>query len=115
MNQDPMTLMVKRAALLILSTAQQERATEVAMASASDGGTAIRYRIDGAWHDWSTAGIAWSLMVSELEGLAGIRDAPFPKEGIIYVAYSGVRLRWQINLTSRDDGCFLSDLGKEMV
>ncbi len=115
MGQDPTSLMVKRAALLILSTAQRERATEVAMAPAGDGGTSIRYRIDGTWHDWSTAGIAWPLMVSELEGLAGIRDAPFPKEGIIYVAYSGVRLRWQINLTSREEGCLLSDLGKEMV
>ena len=110
-----MTLMVKRAALLVLSTAQRERATDVAMAPATNGGTSIRYRIDTAWHDWSTAGIAWPLMVSELEGLAGIRGAPYPKEGIIYIAYSGVRLRWQINLTSHDDGCLLSNLGNETV
>jgi hypothetical protein len=107
--------MVKRATLLVLSTAQRERATEVTMGPAANGGTAVRYRIDGAWHDWSTVGIAWSPMASELEGLAGIRSAPYPKEGIIYVAYSGVRLRWRINLNTRDKGCTLSNLGSETV
>ncbi len=110
-----MTLMVKRAALLVLSTAQRERATEVAMGPAANGGTSVRYKIDGAWHDWSTVGIAWPLMASELEGLAGIRSGPDPKEGIIYVAYSGVRLRWRINLSTRDKGCTLSNLGSETV
>jgi hypothetical protein len=110
MSQDPRTVMVKRAALLILSTAQREGAAHVTMGPASDGGTSIRYRIDGAWHNWSTAGIAWPLMVTELEGLAGVGSAAYPKEGVIYVAYSGVRLRWEINLTSQDNGCLLSNL-----
>jgi len=114
-NQAPQTMMVKRAALLVLSQAQRDRAADVAMGPTRDGGTSIRYRIDGAWHDWGTAGIAWPLMLSELEGLAGIRGAPYPKEGTIYVAYSGVRLRWQINLTSQDNGCLLHNLGSEMV
>jgi hypothetical protein len=105
----------RRAALLILSTAVRDRATEATMGPASDGGTSIRYRIDGVWHAWSTAGIAWPLMVTELEGLAGVRAKPYPKEGIIYVAYSGVRVRWQINLTSKDKSCFLSNLGSETV
>jgi hypothetical protein len=83
------------------------------MGPASDAGTSIQYRIDGAWHDWSTAGIAWPLMVAELEGLAGVRNKPYPKEGIIYAAYSGVRIRWQINLMSRDKSCFMSNLGNE--
>lgn len=115
MSQDPATLMVKRAALLVLSTAQREQATEVAMGPAANGGTFVRYRINAAWHDWSTVGIAWPLMLSELEGLAGVRSAPYPKEGIIYVAYSGVRLRWQINWTSQDNACLLSNLGNETV
>ncbi len=110
-----MTLMVKRAALLILSTAQREGATEVAMGPATDGGTSVKYRIAAAWHDWSTVGVAWKLIVAELEGLAGVRGAPYPKQGIIYIAYSGVRLRWQINLTGRDNGCLLSNLGTETV
>jgi len=52
-------------------------------------------------------------MVSELEGLAGVRGAQYPKDRIIYIAYSGVRLRWQINLTGQDNGCLLSNLGNE--
>ena len=115
MNQDPITVMVKRAALLILSTAQRERATEVVIGPSTDGKTSIRYRIDAAWHDWNTAGIEWSHMLSELEGLANLRNKPYPKEGIIYLAYSGVRLRWEINLVNQDTACFLHNLGAEMA
>lgn len=114
-SPDPKALPVKRAALLILSTAVRERAAEMTMGPTNDGWTSIRYRIDGAWHDWNKAGIEWSLMVSELEGLAGVRNAPYPKEGIIYVAYSGVRVRWQINVASPDKDCFLSNLRGETV
>ncbi len=115
MSQDPTTLMVKQAALLVLSTAQRDRATEVVMGPAANVGTFVRYRIDAAWHDWSTVGIGWPVMLSELEGLAGLRGTPYPKQAIIYVAYSGVRLRWQINLTGPDNGCLLSNLGSEAV
>lgn len=114
-SPDPTTLPIRRAALLILSSAVRERATEMTMGPTTERWTSIRYRIDGTWHDWSKAGIEWPLMLSELEGLAGVRRAPYPKEGIIYVAYSGVRIRWQINVTSRDKSCFLSNLGSETV
>ncbi len=57
----------------------------------------------------------WPAVVSELAGLAGIRDAPYPKEGIIYVAYSGVRLRWQLKMTGPDEECHLHNLGDELV
>jgi len=57
----------------------------------------------------------WAVVVSELAGLAGIRDAPYPKEGIIYVAYSGVRLRWQLKMTSQDKQCLLHNLGGKTV
>ncbi len=114
-SPDPRALPARRAALLILSTAVRERATEMTMGPTTDGWTAIRYRIDGTWHDWSNAGIEWPLMLSQLEGLAGVRNAPYPKEGIIYVAYSGVRVRWQINMASQDRDCFLSNLASETV
>jgi hypothetical protein len=54
-------------------------------------------------------------MVSELGGLAGIREAQYPKEGIIYVAYSGVRLRWQVKMTNSNGECILHNLGNETV
>ena len=107
---------IKRWVLLVVSSAQRERATEMVMAPAPGGGTSIRYRIEGTWQDWAPApGIIWPRVASELGGLAGIRDAPFPKEGIIYVAYSGVRVRWQVRMTSPDAGCILQNLGSEMV
>ena len=66
----------------------------------------MRQRGDGTWADWAPAhGLDWSLVVSELAGLAGIRDEPYPREGIIYVAYSGVRVRWRIQMASEDAEC----------
>ncbi len=107
---------IKRWVLLVLSSAQREAATDLIMAPATEGGISIRYRIDGAWHDWApTHGLAWTPVVSELGGLAGIRDAPFPKAGIIYVAYSGVRVRWQIFMTSSEAGCALHHLGGDTL
>jgi hypothetical protein len=111
---DP-TAVIKRVALLVLSQAQRDRATDLVMGPAADGGTSIRYKIDGVWCDWVPGGFAWPLVLSELGGLAGIRDEPYPKEGIIYVAYSGVRVRWHIRMTSEKTECFLRDLGRAMV
>jgi hypothetical protein len=54
-------------------------------------------------------------MASELAGLAGMRDRPCLKEGIIYVAYSGVRLRWGIKMKNQGEECILHDLGKDVV
>jgi hypothetical protein len=107
-------MMIKRATLLVLSQAQRGRASDLVMAPAPGGGTAIRYKIDEAWVEWVSAlGLAWPLVVSELGGLAGIRDARCPKRGIIYVAYSGVRLRWEIRMTSPVGECALHNLGSD--
>src|SRR5436305_18942 len=71
--------------LLVVSSAQRERATELMMAPASEGGVSVRQKVDGAWQDWAPApGLDWSLALSELGGLAGIRNEPYPKAGIIY-------------------------------
>jgi hypothetical protein len=59
--------------------------------------------------------LQWPVVVSELAGLAGIRDASYPKEGIIYVAYSGVRLRWQLKMASQDNECVLHKLGSDTI
>jgi hypothetical protein len=108
-------IVIKRATLSVLAQAQRDNATDLRMAPAADGGTAIRYKIEGAWRNWAPAGLSWPLVLSELGGLAGIRDAEFPKQGIIYVAYSGVRLRWQLEMTNHQDACLLHDLANEKV
>ena len=53
--------------------------------------------------------------MAELAGLAGIRDAPFPKQGLIHIAYSGVRLRWKVAMTNPEAECILHNLGSDMV
>ncbi len=107
---------IKRWVLLVLSSAQREGATDLVIAPATDGGASIRHKAEGAWRDWiGTGGPRWLGIVSELAGLAGIRDQPFPKGGIIYAAYSGVRLRWEVHLSEPDAGCFLHNIGKDLV
>ena len=107
---------VKQWVLLVLSSAQKEQASDLVIGPASGIGTSVRYKIGGAWHNWAPApGLAWPLVMSELGGLAGIRDAPFPKEGIIYLAYSGVRLRWRVQMKSLDGEGVLQNLGSNVV
>jgi hypothetical protein len=86
------------------------------MAPATEGGIAVRQKVDGSWQDWAPApGLVWTLVTSELEGLAGIRGDPYPKEGIVYVAYSGVRVRWRLRMISKDEECLLHNLGNDLV
>src|SRR5215472_2446768 len=107
---------VKNWVLLVLSSAQKEQATDLVIGPSTGVGTSIRYKIADDWHDWAPApGLAWPLVASELGGLAAIRDAPFPKEGIIYLAYSGIRLRWRIQMQSLEDQGVLQNLGSEIV
>ncbi len=107
--------LAKRWVLLVISSAQREGATDLILGPGADGGTAARYKVADAWHDYSPSEVTWSSVGSELGGLAGIRDKAFPKQGIIYVAYSGVRLRWQLEMMSADGQCLLHNLGNEMV
>jgi hypothetical protein len=108
MEQDPMTFLVKRSLLGILARAQQDGATDLVMEPAPEGGTVFRYM---GQNSPPTPMLDWPVVVSELAGLAGIRDAAYPKEGIIYVAYSGVRLRWQLKMASQDKECLLHNVG----
>ena len=107
-----MAALTKRGLLGILAQAQRDGATDLAMEPAPKGGTVYRYM---GHSSPPTPMLDWPLVVSELAGLAGIRDAAYPKEGIIYVAYSGVRLRWQLKMPSQDKECLLHNLGGDTV
>lgn len=115
MEQNPLAPHIKRGLLGILAQTQRDGATELVMAPTSDGGTSWRCNVGGTWHEAIPSPfLQWPMVVSELAGLAGIRDAPCPKEGIIYVAYSGVRLRWQLNISNETSECVLHNVGKDM-
>ncbi len=55
MNQDSEITLIKRAALLVLSQAQRDGATDLVMAPATTGGTSIRYKIAAVWHDYAVS------------------------------------------------------------
>jgi hypothetical protein len=107
MDEDP----IKRFTLLVLFQAQQDHATELAIAPESGDRPPIRYKVGGTWYDLSPppAHILPGV-VAELGRLAAFAKRPFPKEGLIDVPYSGVRLRWIIRMTSADDDCILTPI-----
>src|ERR1022692_1817642 len=102
---------IKRFTRLVLFQAQQEHATELVIAPTILKGTPIRYKVEGTWHDMSPppAHILPGV-VAELGQLAAFTKRPFPKEGLIDVAYSGVRLRWIIRVMSADADYILTPI-----
>ena len=107
MSEDP----IKRFTLLVLLQAQQDHATELTIAPATTGPSAIRYKVGGTWYDMSPppAHILPGV-VAELGRLARFTKRPFPKEGLIDVPCSGVRLRWIIRMASADGDCILTPI-----
>ena len=105
MNEDP----VKRFTLLLLFQAQQDHATELAIAPGGGERPAIRYKVGDAWHDLSPPpSHVPPGVVAELGRLASFTRRPFPKEGLIDVHYSGIRLLWVIRMASADAECILT-------
>ena len=103
---------MKRWLLTIVAGAQRDGASDLVMERAPGGGTIYRYM---GHNSPPNPSLDWPLVVSELAGLAGVRDAPHPKEGIIYVAYSGVRLRWHFKMASQESECVLHNLGSDTI
>jgi hypothetical protein len=102
---------IQRFTRLLLFQAQQDRATELTIALASAGRPPIRYRVGHTWYDFSPPpGHILPGVVAELGRLAAFTKRPFPKEGLIDVPYSGVRLRWVIRMTSADADCILTPI-----
>ena len=112
MEQNPIGPHLKRWLLSILAGAQRDGAADLVMEPVAGGGSVYRYL---GHSSPPSPSLDWPVVVSELAGLAGIRDAPYPKEGIIYVAYSGVRLRWRLKLVSHDRECVLHNLKNDTI
>src|SRR5258708_2545544 len=102
---------IKRFTQLVLFQAQQDHATELVIAPTIRERPPITYKVEGAWHDMSPppAHILPGV-VAELGRLAAFAKRPFPKEGLIDVAFSGVRLRWVVRVTSPNADCILTPI-----
>ena len=100
---------IKRTTKVILFQAQQDQATELVIRSSPGTGAAIRYKVAEKWHDWKSppAELAPAI-IGEIGKLADFTKRPCPKEGLIDVPYSGIRLLWVAKLASADGDCVLS-------
>lgn len=107
MNNDP----IKRFTLLVLFQAQQDRATELAVSPTAETRGPIRYKIEGRWYDMSPPPPhILPELVAELGRMADFTRGPFPKEGIIDVSFSGIRLRWVARMASPESGVVLTPI-----
>jgi len=105
MNDDP----IKRCTQLMLFQAQQDRATELVLRHSCGSGAPIRYKIAEVWYDWKSPGREHApAIIGEIGRLAGFAKRPFPKEGLIDIPYSGVRLLWLVRMASADGECILT-------
>jgi len=107
MNHDP----IERFTLLVLWQAQQDRATELVVAPTDSERAAIRYKVEGTWHDMSPPpSHILPEVVAELGRLANLPEGAFPKEGTIDIAYFTGRVRWRIQMASAEGECVLTPI-----
>lgn len=100
---------IKRCALLILELAQRDQATELVVRASPGSGAPVRYKVAGTWHDWKSPGRELAPgIISEIGKLAAFTRRPFPKEGLIDMRFSGVRLLWVVRMASADTDCVLT-------
>ncbi len=88
---------------MLLTLAEEDHASELLVAASAGAGSAIRYEVAGTWYDISPPPLhVLAGLRTELGRLAGFQEAAFPKEGLIDMAYSGLRLRWRARLAAAD-------------
>lgn len=100
---------IERTTKLILFQAQQDHATELVVRRSPGAGAAVRCKVGDTWHDWTspTSELAPAI-IGEIGRLAAFAKRPCPKEGLIDVPYSGIRLLWVVRMASADGDCILS-------
>ncbi len=100
---------IARTTLEVLALAQREHATELVIGLSDPDLAPVRYQVAGKWYDWKSPGRDLVPgVVAELARLAEFTRRPFPKEALIDVPYSGVRLLWVIRMSSPEDDCVLT-------
>jgi hypothetical protein len=107
MTDDP----IKRCTLLVLFQAQKDHATELVVGAPFGERAPIRYKVGEKWYDWKSPGPELVPdIIAELGRLAAFTKRPFPKEALLDVPYSGVRLRWVARMASADGDCELTPI-----
>ena len=105
MNDEP----IQRCTRLILFQAQQDLAAELVVSTSAESVAPIRYKVAEVWHDWKSPGREHAPAIkAEIGRLAAFAKRPFPKQGLIDMLYSGVRLLWVVRMESADGDCILT-------
>jgi hypothetical protein len=97
----------------VLFQAQQDHASELVIEPSMGTRSPIRYKVAGSWYELSPppAHILPGVR-AEVGHLAGFPDGAFPKQGVIDVPFSGVRLQWRASTDDDDAECVLMPLQK---
>jgi len=100
---------IKQFTRLLLIQAQQDRATELVIGRVAGGGAPIRYKVDAIWYDMPPPpSYIRPGVVAELGRMAELPEGPFPKEGILRLAFDGVDVRWRVRIKDAEGDCELT-------
>lgn len=100
---------IKQFTGMVLLQAQQDRATELVIGPVGDGGAPIRYKVNAIWYDMPPfPSYIRPGVVAELGRMAELPGGPFPKEGILRLAFDGVDVRWRVRIKDAEGDCELT-------
>ena len=100
---------IKHFTRMVLLQAQQDRATELVIGPVGDGGAPTRYKVDAIWYDMPPLpAYIRPGVVAELGRMAELPEGPFPKEGILRLAFDGVDVRWRVRIKDVEGDCELT-------
>ena len=100
---------VRKYILLVLWSAQDDKATELTIGRACPEGVSVRYKVAGQWYALSPfpARIRPDV-VRHLQIMAGMGGDS--REGTLDETGGNVRLRWTVRITTPDDELILSPI-----
>lgn len=94
---------------VILFQAQQDNATELIIEKASsDGETPVRYKVGQVWHEMPAfPSHIRPNVISQLAVMANLPVGQTTGRGAFALTVGNLRVRWDVEITGRDDECRL--------
>jgi hypothetical protein len=95
---------------LLLMDAQQQHASAVTIGARPEHGqyTPFCYKVGNILRGSAFSSDFRSLIVAELERMAGLAESPFPKDGIFSVCIENTHFKWRVQMMSLDAACTLT-------
>jgi len=91
--------------------AWQDKARELVIPRAGEGGIPIRYKIDETWYEMTPIpSHIRSEVITELGRMLRLPDGQFPKEGVITMDCGNIHMIWRLQVRDADADCIFTRL-----